>query len=175
MVADPGHRQVRQHVLVRGQPVELAPIYVLLASQEGSYLNGEVFGATGGKGVDLIVDQVSGGVMNQNRRLPLKPERMTSMNSIPSFNAPLEAIAPISREAFRDGMAKMAAAVNIITTDGPAGRAGFAATAVCSVTDSPATLLICLTILICDFQGLTISRLSKEPACLSGRYSSSNC
>ncbi|WP_132277930.1 SDR family oxidoreductase [Neorhizobium sp. JUb45] len=35
-----------------GQPVELAPIYVLLASQEGSYLNGEVFGATGGKGVD---------------------------------------------------------------------------------------------------------------------------
>ncbi|MCL6654627.1 FMN reductase [Agrobacterium rubi] len=41
-------------------------------------------------------------------------------------------------------MAKMGAAVNIITTDGPAGRAGFAATAVCSVTDSPATLLICL-------------------------------
>jgi NAD(P)-dependent dehydrogenase (short-subunit alcohol dehydrogenase family) len=34
-----------------GQPVELAPIYVLLASQEGSFLNGEVFGATGGKGV----------------------------------------------------------------------------------------------------------------------------
>lgn len=34
-----------------GQPVELAPIYVLLASQEGSYLNGEVFGATGGSGV----------------------------------------------------------------------------------------------------------------------------
>jgi NAD(P)-dependent dehydrogenase (short-subunit alcohol dehydrogenase family) len=35
-----------------GQPVELAPIYVLLASQEGSFLNGEVYGATGGKGVD---------------------------------------------------------------------------------------------------------------------------
>ena len=34
-----------------GQPVELAPIYVLLASQEGSYLNGEVFGAVGGGGV----------------------------------------------------------------------------------------------------------------------------
>jgi NAD(P)-dependent dehydrogenase (short-subunit alcohol dehydrogenase family) len=34
-----------------GQPVELAPIYVLLASQEASYINGEVFGATGGKGV----------------------------------------------------------------------------------------------------------------------------
>ncbi len=34
-----------------GQPVEIAPLYVLLASQEGSYLNGEVLGATGGKGV----------------------------------------------------------------------------------------------------------------------------
>lgn len=34
-----------------GQPVELAPIYVLLASQEASFINGEVFGATGGKGV----------------------------------------------------------------------------------------------------------------------------
>jgi NAD(P)-dependent dehydrogenase (short-subunit alcohol dehydrogenase family) len=34
-----------------GQPVELAPIYVLLASQEGSYITGEVFGATGGKGL----------------------------------------------------------------------------------------------------------------------------
>lgn len=34
-----------------GQPVELAPIYVLLASQEGSYLNGEVYAATGGGGV----------------------------------------------------------------------------------------------------------------------------
>lgn len=34
-----------------GQPVELAPIYVLLASQEGSYITGEVFGITGGKAV----------------------------------------------------------------------------------------------------------------------------
>ena len=34
-----------------GQPVELAPVYVLLASQEGSFINGEVYGVTGGKGV----------------------------------------------------------------------------------------------------------------------------
>ena len=34
-----------------GQPVEIAPIYVLLASQEGSYITGEVYGVTGGAGV----------------------------------------------------------------------------------------------------------------------------
>jgi NAD(P)-dependent dehydrogenase (short-subunit alcohol dehydrogenase family) len=31
-----------------GQPVEMAPLYVLLASQESSYVTGEVYGATGG-------------------------------------------------------------------------------------------------------------------------------
>ena len=31
-----------------GQPVELAPVYVLLASQEASYITGEVYGVTGG-------------------------------------------------------------------------------------------------------------------------------
>ena len=34
-----------------GQPVEIAPVYVLRASQEGSFINGEVFGVTGGAGV----------------------------------------------------------------------------------------------------------------------------
>jgi NAD(P)-dependent dehydrogenase (short-subunit alcohol dehydrogenase family) len=32
-----------------GQPVELAPIYVFLASSESSYITGEVIGATGGR------------------------------------------------------------------------------------------------------------------------------
>lgn len=31
-----------------GQPVELAPVYVLLASPEASYITGETYGATGG-------------------------------------------------------------------------------------------------------------------------------
>ena len=31
-----------------GQPVELAPIYVLLASPESSFVTGEVYGVTGG-------------------------------------------------------------------------------------------------------------------------------
>lgn len=50
----------------------------------------------------------------------------------------------VGREAFRNGMARLGAAVNIITTDGSAGRAGFTASAVCSVTDTPPTLLVCL-------------------------------
>lgn len=32
-----------------GQPAELAPTYVFLASQESSYINGEIIGVTGGK------------------------------------------------------------------------------------------------------------------------------
>ncbi len=34
-----------------GQPVEIAPVYVLLASQEGSYITGEIYGVTGGMGI----------------------------------------------------------------------------------------------------------------------------
>jgi len=34
-----------------GQPVEIAPVYVLLASQEASFITGEVYGVTGGAGV----------------------------------------------------------------------------------------------------------------------------
>ncbi|MBF9233415.1 flavin reductase [Microvirga alba] len=45
---------------------------------------------------------------------------------------------------FREGMSRVAAAVHVVTTDGPAGRAGFTATAVTPVTDSPATLLVCV-------------------------------
>ena len=45
---------------------------------------------------------------------------------------------------FRDGMSRVAGAVHVVTTDGPAGRAGFTATAVTPVTDSPATLLVCI-------------------------------
>ncbi|MHA3047969.1 NADH-dependent FMN reductase RutF [Acinetobacter sp. ANC 4639] len=48
------------------------------------------------------------------------------------------------QQQFRHAMSNLAAAVNIVTTDGEAGRAGFTASAVCSVTDSPPTLLVCL-------------------------------
>lgn len=45
---------------------------------------------------------------------------------------------------FRTAMSRLGAAVNIITTDGPSGRYGMTASAVCSVTDSPASLLVCI-------------------------------
>lgn len=35
-----------------GQPVELAPVYVLLASDEGSYITGQIYGVTGGEPIN---------------------------------------------------------------------------------------------------------------------------
>lgn len=45
---------------------------------------------------------------------------------------------------FREAMARLGAAVHVVTTAGIAGRTGFTATAVCSVSDAPPTLLVCL-------------------------------
>jgi flavin reductase len=51
---------------------------------------------------------------------------------------------PIGSSDFRDAMSRLAAAVSIITTEGVAGRHGLTASAVCSVTDTPPTLLVCV-------------------------------
>ncbi|MCA6221640.1 4-hydroxyphenylacetate 3-monooxygenase, reductase component [Photorhabdus antumapuensis] len=48
------------------------------------------------------------------------------------------------RLRFRDAMASLSAAVNIVTTDGHAGCCGITATAVCSITDTPPTLMVCI-------------------------------
>lgn len=50
----------------------------------------------------------------------------------------------VDQQTFRQGMSNLGAAVNVITTDGVAGKSGFTASAVCSVTDTPPTLLVCL-------------------------------
>ena len=50
---------------------------------------------------------------------------------------------PVEKQAYREAMARLGAAVNVITTDGPGGKAGFTASAVTSVTDTPPTLLVC--------------------------------
>lgn len=55
-----------------------------------------------------------------------------------------EADLPVERLIYRDGMARIGAAVNVITTASAQGRFGFTASAVCSVTDDPPTLLVCM-------------------------------
>jgi flavin reductase len=45
---------------------------------------------------------------------------------------------------FRSAMARLGAAVHVVTTDGPAGLGGFTASAVTSVTDAPPMLLVCI-------------------------------
>ncbi|MER5756147.1 flavin reductase [Streptomyces sp. NPDC002088] len=49
-----------------------------------------------------------------------------------------------TQRMFRDAMANLSAGVNIVTTDGPGGRAGITVSAVCSVTDTPPTMLVCI-------------------------------
>lgn len=50
----------------------------------------------------------------------------------------------VGSDEFREAMSRLGAAVNIVTTDGPAGLHGLTASAVCSVTDKPPTLLVCV-------------------------------
>ncbi len=64
-------------------------------------------------------------------------KRSTLLHSDKSF-------VPVDAATYREGMSHMAAAVHLITTEGPAGRAGLTATAVTSVTDDPATLMVCI-------------------------------
>ena len=45
---------------------------------------------------------------------------------------------------FRDAMSLLTTAVHVITTQGDSGCHGFTASAVCSVTDTPPTLLVCM-------------------------------
>lgn len=45
---------------------------------------------------------------------------------------------------FRNAMARLGAAVNVVTTGTLEDPAGFTASAVCSVTDTPPTVLACL-------------------------------
>ncbi|OTG91007.1 pyrimidine utilization flavin reductase protein F [Acinetobacter sp. ANC 3813] len=62
----------------------------------------------------------------------------------PLHSTMTEASFEMDQQLFRQGMSNLGAAVNVITTQGPAGQAGFTASAVCSVTDTPPTLLVCL-------------------------------
>jgi flavin reductase len=45
---------------------------------------------------------------------------------------------------FRNAMCLLTGAVNVVTTAGASGRYGFTASSVCSISDTPATLLVCM-------------------------------
>ena len=55
-----------------------------------------------------------------------------------------ETVRTVEPQLFREAMSRLGAAVHVITTAGPGGKAGTTATAVCSVSDAPPTLLMCL-------------------------------
>lgn len=71
------------------------------------------------------------------------PNRTDAMCDGPPTNASMTS-PHVSRGAFRDAMARVCAPVHVITTNGPAGRGGFTATAMCAVTDEPPMLLVCM-------------------------------
>lgn len=50
----------------------------------------------------------------------------------------------IEATEFKNAMSLLTTAVNVITTKGDSGCHGFTASAVCSVTDTPPTLLVCM-------------------------------
>ncbi len=73
--------------------------------------------------------------------------------------------APIEASAFRAAMARFPGAVTIVTTGQGGGRRGITATAVCSVTADPPSLLVCLNrktgtcAALCETMGFTVNLL----------------
>ena len=67
-----------------------------------------------------------------------------ALNKVLKTETDAEIFTQVDQQIFRQGMSNLGAAVNVITTQGSAGLAGFTASAVCSVTDTPPTLLVCL-------------------------------
>lgn len=67
---------------------------------------------------------------------------MNNMIAPFGYNQPDGTAVPV--EAFRNGMAALASAVTVVTTDGPHGPHGFTASAVCSVSDTPPAVLVCI-------------------------------
>ncbi|PDS59999.1 flavin reductase [Rhizobium anhuiense] len=82
----------------------------------------------------------------------------------------------VSKIEFRNAMARVCAPVNVITTNGPAGRGGFTATAMCSVTDEPPTLLVCMnsrsaqTALFLENHRFCVNVLSHDHRELAGKF-----
>lgn len=81
-----------------------------------------------------------------------------------------------SQQAFKDAMAHVVASVFLVTTDGPAGKAGFTATSVTSVSNAPPSLLVCAnqsghSLAIIERNGcFALSLLAMESRHLANRF-----
>lgn len=80
---------------------------------------------------------------------------------------------------FRNAMSLLTSAVNVVTTVGVSGAHGFTASAVCSVTDTPPTLLVCMNQAsrshahFIDNKILTVNVLAAEHEHISNAFASS--
>ncbi|MBL0374244.1 flavin reductase [Rhizobium sp. KVB221] len=70
---------------------------------------------------------------------------MGEMQSAAGFQTAMnDGAAMVDKFKYREAMSKLGAAVSVVTSNGEAGLCGATVSAVCSVTDTPATLLVCV-------------------------------
>src|SRR5437868_11202737 len=87
-----------------------------------------------------------------------------------------EAVRTVEPALFREAMSRLGAAVHVITTAGPGGKAGATATAVCSVSDAPPTLLMCLNRrsqtnpIVLENGVFCVNTLGEEGAAIADRF-----
>ncbi len=89
---------------------------------------------------------VSGTTLRRRDRTVLHPTVKPTAEKTKEMEDGFLTTATIDRAAFRDAMSRMPASVHLVTTDGPAGRRGVTVSSACSVSDDPATLLVCLNL-----------------------------
>lgn len=87
----------------------------------------------------------------------------------------------IEASDFKNAMALLSTAVNVVTTAGQSGVHGFTASAVCSVTDTPPTLLVCMNqssrshIHFVDHKVLSVNVLGAQHERISNAFASKLC
>lgn len=87
----------------------------------------------------------------------------------------------IEASDFRNAMARLATAVSVITTKGESGVHGFTASAVCSVSDNPPTLLVCMNQAarshghFVEHKNLCVNVLGAQHETLSNTFASKLC
>ncbi|HET6376386.1 MAG TPA: flavin reductase [Methylocella sp.] len=78
------------------------------------------------------------------KELALKEHEDMAKANEAAMAAPASPGEGLDPAAFREAMSRVAAAVHIVTTDGPSGLAGITATAVASITAEPPMMLFCI-------------------------------